>query len=249
MNTFHSPKFKNQKTAFYILLTYIFVFQLSGLIFSIPIIREFSLNLIADVPLKQQGAVLASWWTFIVGILSFVIIGILMFQNKEFFKIYKGEKATTMQAIGWGFIGFFLVFFSQSIAAAIEIAIGIKPGSENTATLVDIAEIAPIMIVSIAIIGPTLEEIIFRRVVFGSLVQVQGFWISAIVSGIVFAAVHLEFSHILIYTVSGLVFAFIYHKTKRLLASIVAHILLNSYVVTINFYSEEIQRYFDSLFK
>jgi len=249
LNTFHSPKFINQKTAFYILLTYIFVFQLSGIIFQIPVVREFALSIIDDAPAHQQGAILAAWWTFIAGILTFIIIGIALMKNKDFFKVYKGEKATTLQAIGWGFIGFFLVFFGQSLAAYIESVIGIPTVSENTATLVEIAEAAPIMIISIAIFGPILEEIIFRRVIFGSLVQVYGFWISAIVSGIIFAAVHLDFSHILLYTVCGLVFAYIYHQTKRLLASIIAHILLNSFVVTVNFYYEDIQKFLELITK
>lgn len=249
MSNYNSPKFKNPKTAFYILLTYIFVFQLSGFIFQFPAIREFALSLI-DAPADEKVTILVSWWSFIVGILSFIIIGVLVMRNKSFFHIYPGEKATIPQSIGWGVIGFFLVFFGQTIAALIEVMIGIPPGSENTASLVEIAKIAPIMIVLIAVMGPILEELVFRRVIFGSLVQVQGFWLSAIISGVIFAAIHLEFSHIILYTVCGIIFAFLYHKTKRLLTSIIAHILLNTFVVTINFNIEKIeqfQRFLESL--
>lgn len=248
MSNYHSPQFKNPKTAFYILLTYIFVFQLSGFIFGFEPVRDFAINLI-DAPAAQKGAILGAWWTFIVGIITCIIIVILIYKNRDFFKIYKGEKATTAQAIGWGILGFFLVFFGQTIAAYIETLLGIEVGSQNTLNLVEITKAAPIMIISIAIIGPILEEIVFRRVIFGSLLQVQGFWISAIVSGVVFAAVHIDFTHILLYTVCGLIFAYLYHKTKRLLAPIIAHILLNTFVMTINLNQEKIQSILDSIQK
>lgn len=241
MSSINSPKFKSQKTAFYVLLAYFFVFQLSGFIFQIPGVLEFAYSL-TDAPDHQKGAVITSWWTFFMGIITLAITVALYLKNRDFFNIFKGEKASVMQSIGWGIIGFFLVFFGQSVAAYIEYLIGITPGSENTAVFVEIAKAAPIMIVVIAIIGPILEELVFRRVIFGSLVQVQGFWISAIISAIIFAAIHFDFTHILLYTVCGLIFAFLYYRTKRLLTSIISHILLNSFVVITQLNYERIQQ-------
>lgn len=248
MSNYHSPQFKNPKTAFYILLTYIFIFQLSGTIFLIEPIAKFAASLI-DAPANQKGAILAAWWTFIVGIITCIVIIVLVYKNRDFFKIYKGETATTPQAIGWGILGFFLVFFGQTIAANIEMLLGIEMGSKNTANLVELAKAAPIMIITIAIIGPILEEIVFRRVIFGSLLQAQGFWIATLVSAVVFAAVHIDFTHILLYTVCGLIFAYLYYKTKRLLTSIIAHILLNTYVVVVSLNIDKIQAFFESLQK
>ena len=246
MTSVQSPKFKTQKTAFYVLLAYFFVFQLSAFIFVIPGVLEFASSLV-DAPAKQKGAVITSWWTFSMGLVTLAIIFGLVMKNRDFFNVYKGEKATTMQSIGWGIIGFFLVFFGQSFAALIESAMGIKAGSENTAAFMEIARIAPVMIIVIALIGPILEEFVFRRVIFGSLIQVQGFWISAIISGIIFAAVHFDFTHILLYIVCGLIFAFLYHKTKRLLTSIIAHILLNSFVVVVQLNIDKLQQMVDTM--
>lgn len=246
MSNYHSPQFKNPKTAFYILITYIFVFQLSGVIFLIEPVAQFAASLI-DAPANQKGAILAAWWQFIVGLITCIIIIVLVYKNRDFFKIYKGETATTPQAIGWGIIGFFLVFFGQTIAINIETLLGIEAGSQNTANLVEIAAVAPMMIITVVLIGPILEEIIFRRVIFGSLLQAQGFWIATLVSAIVFAAVHIDFTHILLYTVCGLIFAYLYYKTKRLLTSIVAHILLNAFVMVYSLNFEKIQQFLDSL--
>lgn len=241
-----TEKKKPYKTAFFILLTYVFVFQLSALLLRLPGAQDFVLGLI-DAPIEEKGSILAGWWTFIFGILSLIIIALLVMRDKDFFNIYEGKKASTAEAIGWGIIGFFMVYFGQMIGVVIELAIGIEVGSENTATLVEVAKLAPIMVITIAIIGPILEEFVFRRVVFGSFIQTQGFWLSAIISSVVFAAIHFEFTHILLYTICGLVFAFLYYKTKRLLTSIVAHILLNSFVSFVNLNADKLQQIMDNM--
>ena len=246
MNSTVTEQRKPYKTALYILLTYIFVFQLSSFLLLLPGARDFVFSLV-DAPASEKAAILTGWWSFIFGILSLIIIALLTLRDKHFFHVFNGEKATTTQAIGWGIIGFFMVLIGQIIGAYIEMKLGIEAGSENTASLVEIAKLAPVMIIVIAVIGPILEEFVFRRVIFGSFFQVWGFWLSAVVSAIVFAAIHFDFTHILLYTICGLVFAFLYYKTKRLLTSIVAHILLNSYVSIINLNIDKIQQYIDSL--
>ena len=246
MNSTVIEQRKPYKTALYILLTYIFVFQLSSFLLLLPGARDFVFGLV-DAPVSEKAAILTGWWSFIFGILSLIIIALLSLRDKSFFYVFSGEKASTSQAIGWGIIGFFMVLIGQIIGAYIEMKLGIEAGSENTASLVEIAKLAPVMIIVIAVIGPILEEFVFRRVIFGSFFQVWGFWLSAIVSAIVFAAIHFDFTHILLYTICGLIFAFLYYKTKRLLTSIVAHILLNSYVSIINLNIDKIQQYVDSL--
>lgn len=246
MNSTVKEHRKYYKTALYILLTYIFVFQLSSFLVLLPGVHDFVFGLV-DAPADEKGAILTGWWSFIFGILSLIIIALLVMRDKTFFHIFEGEKATTSQAIGWGIIGFFMVLVGQYIGVVIEIALGIEAGSENTASLVEIARLSPVMIIVIAVIGPILEEFVFRRVIFGSFFQVWGFWLSAIVSAIVFAAIHFDFTHILLYTICGLIFAFLYYKTKRLLTSIVAHVLLNSFVSVVNLNADKIQQFVDSL--
>ena len=126
-------------------------------------------------------------------------------------------RSTVPATIGWIFIGFFLAFFSQSIAGMIEMyVLGIKPGSENTARLMDIARTTPWFLIVISIIGPILEEIVFRKILFGTLYKKFNFFIAAIISSLVFAAIHFDFTHLLVYTAMGLVFAFLYVKRSVL---------------------------------
>lgn len=231
---------KTQATAFYILLLYI-VCQLSGLLLYIPAVRDLFQNFI-DLNSFEGGVILAAWWATVSFAITLIISIIFIIRNKNFWVVYKGEKASIGESIGWGILGFFLVLFGQTIAANIELALGIQAGSENTETIVMITEIAPIMMLSTVLFAPILEELVFRRVVFGSIIQTQNFWIAGIISAIVFAAIHMEFTHILIYAVSGLIFAFLYYKTKRLLTSIIAHMLLNGFVTIVQVYMEDIEK-------
>ncbi|WP_449444814.1 CPBP family glutamic-type intramembrane protease, partial [Ureibacillus acetophenoni] len=119
-------------------------------------------------------------------------------RNKSFWNVFKGEKASIGATVGRVIIGFFLVLVGQTIAANIEMALGIEAGSQNTETIIMVTEIAPIMMLSTVLFAPILEELVFRRVIFGSIIiQTQNFWIAGIISAVAFAAIHRDFTHIL----------------------------------------------------
>lgn len=191
---------------------------------------------------KEAEIILVAWWSTVSFAITLLISLLLIFRNKNFWNVFKGEKAPITVAIGWGILGFFLVMLGQLIGAYIELALGIEYGSANTETILKVTEIAPIMILSSVIFGPILEELIFRRVIFGSLIQTQSFWVAALFSSIFFAVVHLDFSHIILYTICGFIFAFLYYKTKRLITSIIAHMMLNGFATGIQ-YSDEIKQF------
>ncbi|KGR76885.1 CPBP family intramembrane glutamic endopeptidase [Ureibacillus manganicus] len=234
-------KLKTQATAFYILILYI-VCQLSGLLLFIPGVRDIFLQFIDREP-NESGIVLVAWWSTIAFAITFIVSFIIISRNKNFWNVYKGEKSSIGESIGWGILGFFLVLVGQTVAVNIELALGITLGSQNTETIIKVTEIAPIMILSTVLFAPILEELVFRRVVFGSIIQTQNFWIAGLISAIVFATIHNEFTHILIYAVSGFIFAFLYYKTKRLLTSIISHMLLNGFVTIAQIYGDEIQNW------
>ena len=146
---------KSKKTALYILLIYI-VMQLSSFLLLRPLFRfiqeqhpELSKN---ELILTSQG-----WYIFISMGIALILSLILVSRDPNFWKIYKGSKSSIPVSILWGIIGFFMVFVGQSIGAMIENALGIKQGSENTADLLSIANVAPIAVIAIEFFGPILE--------------------------------------------------------------------------------------------
>lgn len=231
---------KQQKTALYILIIYC-VMQLSGVLFAPLLYKQ-----LQTMGFKNPDLLASGWWIFLSMAIATLITFLIIRKDKTFLKPLKGQKSTIWGAIGWGIIGFFLVFFGQGIAAYIELQLGVKPGSENTAQFIEIARSVPFAVFSIVIFAPILEEIIFRRIIFGTLLPKTNFFVAAMVSAIVFGIIHFEFTHILLYAVSGFIFAFIYYKTKRIMASIISHMMLNGIVVLFQFYGEAIQKFLET---
>lgn len=222
----------------YLLVTYILM-QISSVYLAKGLFEGFPWN---EHYSKEDIAYRASAWSlFIVNTLAATVFGVFMVRNKKFLQVFKGKKSSLGNAILWGVIGFFLALGGQMLAAVIETMIGITPGSDNTAMLSDIAKVSPIIIISIVLFAPFLEEIIFRRILFGGIYQKTNFWIAAIASAVIFAAVHNEFEHILIYMAPGLIFSYLYYRTKRLLTPMIAHLLMNGFVVFLQLNADELQ--------
>lgn len=172
-----------KKTALYVLLIYI-IMQLS----SIALLKPFFelMKKITDFNNQKTLELTNGWYIALSMGLALIFTLILTIRDKHFWHVYK-EKRTGLPVIFmWGVIGFFMVLFGQSLGVMIETRLGINPGSENTAAVANIAMGAPIAILAIVVFGPILEEIIFRRIIFGSLVQTTNFWVAAFVSAIFF---------------------------------------------------------------
>jgi membrane protease YdiL (CAAX protease family) len=188
--------------------------------------------------------VAVAYWLIFSFFLALVIILLLM--RKDMMDIELRDDRSPMPiAIAWVIVGIFLAMFAQGIAATIENKVfGIEYGSENTQFLIEIAKITPLFIIVTSVIGPILEEIIFRKLLFGTLYRRFNFVIAGLLSSIIFAIVHMDFKHILIYTAMGFTFAFLYVRTKRIIVPILAHVAMNTLVVFIQIvFKDELERY------
>lgn len=75
-------------------------------------------------------------------------------------------------SILWAVAGIWLALFSQGIAGMIEqYVFHVNSGSENTKAILNIIKAMPLMIIVSSIVGPILEEIIFRKIIFGVLYE------------------------------------------------------------------------------
>ena len=235
-----SPSNQPQRTALYVLLIYMACQLSSFILVIIPPLLNKLLSMI-DAPTKDDKLdILSGYWSTGAFAVALVLIMIIILRDKNFWNVYSYRTYSAAGTIGWGVLGFFMIYFGQIIGVFIEMAFGIEAGSENTNQLGEMMKVTPIMILAVAVLGPILEELVFRRVIFGTLIKKYNFWISAIVSGVVFAAIHLEFEHIILYSICGLVFAYLYHKTQSIWASIIAHVLLNTSVTLLQLNSDKI---------
>lgn len=215
------------KRYWYIILTYI-VTQISALI-GVPILSMTGLS---------NSDAIATWTIVSFTIATIIILRMLKPDMKS--AQQRENRSSAGSVIMWSIIGVFLALFAQGIAAMIESKIlGIPAGSENTMNLMEIARESPLFILLPVLFAPITEEIIFRKVIFGSIYKRTNFLVAVLVSALVFGAFHFDFKHMLVYFSMGVVFAFLYVKTKRIITPIIAHMAMNSFVVATQYFLDE----------
>ncbi|MFC7393520.1 CPBP family intramembrane glutamic endopeptidase [Scopulibacillus cellulosilyticus] len=209
------------KRYWWILITYILC-QLSGILAVITPILHI-------VPVSQRAGV----WTIIS--FSITLIVFLLLLKPEWSKIHEPHQASLADSALWAFGGIFLVFVAQIVAGLIEQHIfGESSESKNTDQIMDMAKMSPYVILVISIIGPILEETVFRKVIFGSIYKKTNFFIAGLISSLIFAFAHMD-KHILVYTLVGFVLCYLYKKSGRIIVSMFAHAAMNSLVVLLTF--------------
>lgn len=208
------------RSYWFVLLTYFLMFVFTAVI---PIVFHFGLGI--DI---VQATVYANVIGFIGAL---IIIFTLMKVDLREEKLANPISFGTL--VGWVIAGIFMAWASQVLAVTIETELfGIEMGSENTAVIVELSRMNPLFILVPALVGPILEELIFRKILFGTFYKKWNFLVAAILSSLIFAVVHMDLMHTLIYFAMGVVFAFLYVKTKRIIVPIIVHMLLNTIVVT-----------------
>lgn len=167
----------------------------------------------------------------IIGFLLVVTISLVLLwkELREEGRLYP---LSTGRFIGWVILGLFMAWGAQLLAGILELnVLGIDADSENTNMIIDISRSNPIFIFVPALIGPILEELIFRKIIFNAFYKRWNFFVSALLSSLIFSVAHFEFTHILIYASMGFVFAYLYVKTKRIIVPIIVHMLMNTIAV------------------
>ena len=233
-----------KKNYWSILITYI-AMQFSVII-GAPLMLAFFSSM--DIPLERAKVLATGYWIVISFILA-TIITLFLLRHERNNRSLTGQASVGI-SIGWAIGGVFLALFSQSIAGNIEQLLGIPTGSENTQNILNLIETVPAVMLASSVLGPILEEIVFRKIVFGTLHKRLNFFLSALISSLIFAVAHMEFIHILLYTAMGFTFAYLYVKTKRILVPIFAHVTMNTLVVLIqSIFKEDILKYMEELNK
>lgn len=202
-----------------IIITYILM-HLSGFI-AVPFII---------IKLNRDPYVALAYWN----IIAFSVALILILSILQTIKQEKSlrNQSTMSEVVLWSFLGIFMAYGAQLFAGLIEMnLLGIDPGSENTADIMSIMDTVPAFIVIPTILAPILEEIVFRKVIFGALYKRMNFFFAAIISSVIFGAIHFDFTHLLIYSAMGFTFAYLYVKTKRIIVPIIVHMGMNSLTV------------------
>lgn len=174
---------------------------------------------------------------FVLGAIAVIILG-NTHKDKNIFE--RSEKKSPLYAtVLWIIGGTFLAYTSQIIAGLINVYVLQNPiESQNTEGIIDMVLGAPYMVILVVVLGPIIEEYVFRRAIFAELYElmarmnkVVAFLLAGLISGLVFALAHWDFTHIIIYLAMSYTFSFVYLMTKRLIVPIMVHMLMNGIVV------------------
>lgn len=199
-----------------VILIYILV---QGLSIAIPIILFPFLTI--DI------MTLAIYINIILFILAVIITLIIM--RKDLQKEKAENPISTGTIIGWSILGVILAWMAQMVAISIEqLVFNIDQGSENTQEIVNITRTNPLFFIIPVFTAPILEELIFRKIIFGSLHKKMHFFFAVLISSLLFGVLHLEFQHLLIYFAMGVALAYVYVKTKRIIVPIIVHFAMNT---------------------
>lgn len=220
------------KRYLWVLVVYI-INYFSGIV-GIPIVRTL---LVKFTSLSASETVNNSIviWNIVANVLTLLVIWLLLRKEPARDRVLRGEKTTLPQSIIWAFAGVVLLFIGQSFASIItQLFVDTSSGSENTQILTGLTKQAPILIVFITLIAPIIEEIVFRRVLFGGLSNWVNIHVSAVISSLLFALGHSDLPFLLVYFLVGLILCFLYTKTKRIAVPIFAHMMMNAIVLIIS---------------
>lgn len=203
-----------------IIITYV-ICQLSGFIVYTPVLNF--------IPPEQRSA---TWIVF-----SFLVtLGIFLFLLLPERHMHRDiERSSIKDTIKWAIYGIVLVYLTQIVASMIDVGLLGEPSkSENTQDVLGLVRSAPYAVLVVIIVGPILEEIIFRKIIFGYFYKKTNFWIAAIISALLFALLHMD-KHIIIYGGIGIILAFLYAKTRRIIVPIIGHCSLNTLAILFTF--------------
>lgn len=106
-------------------------------------------------------------------------------------------------------------FWQESLDSFSEAWDGVQPGDY------------PFMLFSTVLLGPVVEEILFRGLIINVLDRVRRGMMPAIVSGLLFGLFHMEPVQVVYTALLGIVLGIVYERTRRLDITITIHILNN----------------------
>ncbi|GAB2318374.1 type II CAAX endopeptidase family protein [Alkalibacterium sp. s-m-22] len=179
------------------------------------------------------GFLLPSMVLFAIGAIGMIVIE----RRKQMrFEFEERFSHNPVRILLWGLIGMFIAIVVQSFASIIEVNfLGSSMESENTQFLMEVVRNYPFFLLLVGVAGPVMEEFVFRKAIFGLLIDRIGGIGAAVISSLLFAFIHFD-GLLLVYSSMGLVFAWLYFKTKNIWTPILAHCLMNVAAVLINLY-------------
>jgi membrane protease YdiL (CAAX protease family) len=190
-----------------------------------------------DIKGNQQQAIqqLLIHWE-LVGF-SLILIFVFLIYKKEARSDSKLSIKLSRNSFVWILIGIVAVFLAQTIGSILDKSIfHLTTQSVNTSSNIEAAALSPLALISIVILAPLVEELVFRYAAINILNRKFNKIGCILISSVFFSIMHFDFPFVFGYFLIGLVLAAIYVRTNRLLVSFVIHATMNLIIVILQIF-------------
>ena len=155
-------------------------------------------------------------------LLADIVMGGILIQ-KGYLSNSKLRHLTTASFLGWTFLaGLSAIFISDAIASMTDFLPNWLEGTFSN------MEGSWLGIIAIALVGPILEEMLFRGAITAELLKAYSPKKAIIYSALIFGIFHINPAQVLNAFLLGLLLAWLFFKTRSLIPCILIHILNNS---------------------
>ncbi|AAS44867.1 CAAX amino terminal protease family protein (plasmid) [Bacillus cereus ATCC 10987] len=212
----------------YVILIYFIMTQFVGII-GVQLLAKTGWY---DIKGNQQQAIqqLLVHWELIGFLL--ILTFVFLIYKKEAMRDSKLSIKFSRVSFGWILVGIVAVFLAQTIGSILDKSIfHLTTQSVNTSSNIESVAISPLALISIVILAPLVEELVFRYAAINILSRKFNKSGCILVSSLFFSIMHFDFPFVFGYFLIGLVLAAIYVRTNRLIVSFVVHASMNLIVV------------------
>ncbi|WP_125605683.1 CPBP family intramembrane glutamic endopeptidase [Lapidilactobacillus bayanensis] len=196
----------------YMLITYLIIMFLPSLV-----IQLFGL----------KGVTAINWQ---VGITFVGVIAMLWVDHTSDIKAnLEPDKKLSLADTSLYGLGGMLLMYATEIAASLIIILlfGQPTASQNTQMILTIVRRAPLFIVYGVVLAPIMEELVFRKTIYGvgrQLINPTG---AMVISALLFGLAHNDNQYLLVYSSLGLMLCWLYKRTGSIRINMIAHGLFN----------------------
>lgn len=163
----------------------------------------------------------------IITFISFIILMLIFIPhykklNKDNYKTYPDFIYLILFGIGYSIV-INILFFNISTTFNF---------SSNQFNVLDKSQFMPLILCS-GLMGPILEEYLFRGIIYNKLKKFNSVSISTFLTAVIFSLLHANVFNIINAFILNYILIFVYNKYRTLLAPIILHISINTTVVLI----------------
>lgn len=206
------------------------------LMYILPLIIPDYNSLIASgiLPSTTTPEMFSIFMNLIIYITLFISLTLLLKEElvEDFISLKQIEKKDIFAN---SLVGYFLLVVGSSVGSSITLALGGTGNSENQQIIERVlkSEYGYLMIICVALIGPIVEELIFRKSLFalGDKFKLNRI-ITIIFSSALFGLIHItsggDFVEVFPYIFMGLAMGISYQMSKTLLVPVIGHVFQNT---------------------